>query len=501
MFGIDYFKKKFKERVLDQRNSDDLALIDDAFSAIDKHRGYFEEVELIYEAKYPEQKLKELMEYNINAIYVPFARDCVNAISGQFVSAFFSGRDPIEFSGEQKELIAQLNKFISQELYRAKPTTELLAVFVSTLVYGFGCAMIRWDEEKRLPITTCLPIDAFALDPKATNIIDSKYCCYRQSISFFDAKTMYGEENLKNIKIADYDRIEVKEIYKQIHLEVGGKKIRVWKIKTFIDRELVKEDVTTVLPFYYGYAIKKLPKRKKDPNKKEISYFGGSIIDLLSSYQDELNKKRNQKIAADDNAINPRVLYTSDFPIEITQSGAGTAKQVSSLDSYRIYEGGNAVSVDRDIDSLRDEAMRAAGLNSINMGQTGASDRRSFNALSFINANSGVRVEQMIVTVMETLFHNWALGFVQEIRTRSDNILLNLVDTSRMKINFGSPTAVAQRIQELTQALQITSQSKNVDPSLNNDIIAELLTNILGKDYDPQKFFKKEESPESMGIL
>lgn len=501
MLIVDYFKNRVKEKILENRNNDDFALIDDAFAAIDKHRNFFESCEQIYEATYSEEAIRKMEKYNISAVFVPFARDCVNAISGQFASAFFSGRDPIEFTGEEKDKIAELNTYISKEIYRAKPTTELLSVFVNTLVYGFGCAMIRWDDEKKIPITTCLPIDSFALDPKSTNIRDSKYCCYRQSLSLFDLREMYGEEALEDIKIADYDRIEVREIYKQERLKVGDKSIRVWRVKTFIDKKLIKEETTTLLPFFYGYAIKRIPKRKKDPNKKEIAYFGKSIIELLSSYQDELNKKRNQKITSDDNKINPRILYENDFPIEITQAGAGTAKQVSDLNSYKIYDTGSNIEVERDIETLKDEALRAAGLNSINMGQTGASDRRSFNALSFINANSGVRVEQMIITVMETLFHNWATGFVNEIRTRSGLNILSFIDTSRMKINFGSPTAIAQRTQELSHALQIAGQSPNVDSALLNDILTEYLSLILGKDYDPEKFFKKSETPESMGIL
>lgn len=498
---FEYLKNKVKDKVLNNRNEDDLRLIDDAFSVIDKNRARFEELEKIYEAEYSSEKLAQLIEYNISAIYVPFTRDCVNAISGQFASAFFQGKSPIEFTGEQKEEIALLNQYISQEIYRAKPTTELLAVFTNTLVYGFGCAMIRWDNEEKIPVTTCLPIDSFALDPKATNIRDSKYCCYRQSISYFDAKKLYGEEKMKEIRVSDYDRIEVKEIYKLEYLKVGEGDIKVWRIKTFIDKTLVNEDFTTILPFYYGYAIKKIPKRKKDPNKKGIEYFGYSIVDLLSNYQDEINKKRNQKIQSDDNAINPRVLYENDFPIEITQSGAGTAKQVSKLDSYKLYDTGVRINVDRDIEYLREEAMRAAGLNSINMGQTGASDRRSFTALSFITANSGVRVEQMIVTVLETLFHNWAIGFVQEIRTKSGSYLLSLIDTSKMKINFGSPTAVAQRKQELQEALQIIGTSQGFSDDLKNDVLMEYLTLVLGGDYDPQKFFTKKQNPQEMGIL
>lgn len=500
---FDYFKNKVKDRVLKERNEDDLRLIDDAFSVIDQNRSRFEELERIYEAGYSQDKIKQLMEYNLSAIYVPFTRDCVNSISGQFVSAFFQGKSPIEFTGEQKEQIILMNKYITQQIYRAKPTTELLAVFINTLVYGFGCAMIRWDDRDKIPITTCLPIDSFALDPKATNLRDSKYCCYRQSVSFIDAKSMYGEDKLKDIKISDYDRIEVKEIYKLEVLKIDQEsEIKVWRIKTFIDKTLVKEDFTTLLPFYYGYAIKKLPKRKKDPNKKGIEYFGSSIVDLLSNYQDEINKKRNQKIQSDDLAINPRILFRNDFPIEITQSGAGTAKQVSDLNSYKPYDTGSNINVDRDLEILKEEAMRSAGLNSINMGQTGASDRRSFTALSFITANSGVRVEQMIVTVLETLFHNWAVGFTQEIRIKSGNYLLSLIDTSEMKINFGSPTAVAQRKQELQEALQIVGNGQGFSEELKNDILMEYLTLVLGGDYDPQKFFiKKEKTPQEMGIL
>lgn len=498
---FNFLKNKIKEKVLEYRNEDDLRLIDEAFAVIDRNRGYFEELELIYEAKYSEAKIKELLSYNISAIYVPFTRDCVHSISGQFVSAFFQGKSPIEFTGEEKDKIAMLNQYISQEIYRAKPTTELLGVFINTLVYGFGCAMVKWNKDKQLPITTCLPIDCFALDPKSTNLKDSQYCCYRQSIPFLDAKAMFGEENLRDINSSNYDRVEIKEIYKVERVKVGNETIRIWRIKSFINDKLVKEDFTTILPFYYGYAIKKLPKRKRNPNGKGIDYFGASIVDLLSNYQDEINKKRNQKIQADDNAINPRVLYQNDFPIEITQSGAGTAKQVTDLNSYKLYDTGAKVNVDRDIEYLREEAMRSAGLNSINMGQTGASDRRSFSALSFITANSGVRVEQMIVTVLETLFHNWALGFVQEIRTRSDNFLLSLVDTNKMKINFGSPTAIAQRKQELQEALQIIANGQGFGDELKQDILAEYLTLILGGDYDPQKFFQKQATPQEMGIL
>lgn len=491
---LDFMRKNVIQEV-----GDDIRLIDDAFSVIDNKKNLWDEYDLIYEAEFSGEQKKELEQYNLSSVFAPVARDCIDVIAGQFISAFFSGKSPIEFTGKEKDKISALNTFISQELYRAKPMTELQAVFLNTLIYGFGCAMIRWDDKERIPITTCLPIDAFALDPRATNIKDSKYCCYRQAVSIMDAKAMYPKADIQG---ADYERVEVKEIYKLEYLKVEEQTIKIWRIKTFIENNLVKEDYTTRLPFFYGYAIRGVVKRKRSVNEKSIGYFGKSLIQILKNHQNEINKKRNQKLRADDNAINPRIVYEGDFPFEITQMGAGSAKRASNKDGFVKIDGAVNINVDRDIDILTEEARRASGVSSINMGVTGASDRRSATALQIIAASSGVRVETMINTVLETLFDNWASGFVNEIKSRGSNSLLQLIDTTQMKINFGSQVASAARLQDLMQVLQISSQDQTISPRLKQSVMFETLSLLLGKDYDPSEFFQNEDNnPQSYGGL
>lgn len=494
--------EKFKNFIsgdgfMDNQTNEDIKLITDAFWAIDKNKSLFDELSRQYEGKYDEQILSDYKKYNRSAIFVPLSSDYVDRLASQFKAAFFTGKNPIEIIGKDKAKAKKLNDFITRKLREAKPNDELMKAFKASLIYGFACVMMRWDERNQIPITTYLPVECFALDPKAVNIRDSKFCCYRQSINFIDCINLFGEK-IKEIvgEKRDDERIEVREIYRK---DKDGS----WKVRSYVKNTLIRDEEILALPFFYGYAITKIPIRKDNPNDEELFYFGHSLLKKISGYQKEINKKRNQKIDIDELSINPKYIYTQAFNPEILGKGAGCGSLVENLDSYRELVTRN-VSVDNDIAILKSEVEQTTGLNGVHMGITSQSDRRSAPALEILSASGSTLIEDMITTINDTLFSNWATGFVNLIQTRID---LQTAESegisfdSDLKINFGSTISKARKIENLSRVFQIASQSNQVPQEITKNVFVELMDLLLDGEYDLEALDGEKPNPEAMGGL
>lgn len=482
---------------MNDQTSEDIKLIDTAFYAIDRHKDTFKELSMQYEGVYDAKTRADYAKANRSAIFVPLSADYVDRISSQFKAAFFTGKTPIEVIGDDKAKSSKLSKFISKKLDEAKPSDELMKAFKASLIYGFACVMMRWDEKKQLPITTYLPVECFALDPKAVSIRDSKFYCYRQSINYIDCVSLFGDEFVKIVgSKRDDERIEIREIYK--------KKQDAWIVRSYYKNNLIREEELLFLPFFFGYAITKIPIRKENPNDEELFYFGQSLLKKISGYQKEINKKRNQKIDIDELAINPRYIFTQDFNPEILGKGAGSGSLVDSLDSYRELPCG-AVNVDNDIAVLKAEVEQTTGLNGVHMGVTSQSDRRSAPALEILASSGNTLIEDMITTINDTLFSHWANGFVNLL---SLNLSVSEMEKNgisfdnNLRINFGSTISKARKIENLSRVFQISSQSPQVPQDITINVFTELMDLLLDGEYDVSSLTQKQESsPEAMGGL
>lgn len=498
--------EKFAEKVknffrgdgfMNNKTSEDIKLIETAFWAIDKNRLLFKELSMQYEGEYSEDIRAKYKKANRSAIFVPLSADYVDRISSQFKAAFFTGKTPIEIIGDDKAKASKLGKFVNQKLNEAKPSDEIMKAFKASLIYGFACVMMRWDEKNKVPITTYLPVECFALDPKAVSIRDSKFCCYRQSINYIDCVSLFGDKFVEVVgKKRDDERLEIREIYRKTQ---NG-----WSVRSYHRNNLIREEELSMLPFFFGYAITKIPIRKENPNDEELFYFGQSLLKKISGYQKEINKKRNQKIDIDELAINPKYIYTPDFNPEILGKGAGNGALVDSLDSYRELKVG-ALNVDNDIAVLKAEVEQTTGLNGVHMGITSQSDRRSAPALEILASSGNTLIEDMITTINDTLFSHWANGFVNLLSLNLDVVEMERMGVSfdnNLRINFGSTISKARKIENLLKVFQISSQSAQIPQEITSNVFIELMDLLLDGEYDVSSLAEKGEAkPEAMGGL
>lgn len=480
----------------------DLKLIDDAFTRIDRNKDRFKNLNRIFDAKYPVNILKQAKEANRSAIYVPAIRDAILTLSAQFRAAFFSGKSPIEAISKDHALKHNLNQYIKAKLKKSKPSDELGKAFKGAMIFGFSSLLVRWDNVSQTPITTYLPISCLALDPSAINMRDAQYVCYRQKLNLLDIIKYYGDDAADKAGRDYSKKYSVKEIYKKTTTSE-------WIVTCFVESEKVADYTTSILPFAYGYAVSKIHDFD-DENYKHVSelyYFGESVVDLTSAHQEEINKKRNQKIDQDELKMNPKVLIRrgSNFPTHILTSGAGTSGLVDDLNSYAFIANGGDINIERDLEYLKQELERAVGTTSIDYGVTNASDRRSASALQILSSVAGLRVEDMISTLNETLFESWANIWYETLRANCDidEILKEgVVFADNIKINFGSTMAVAQRMSELQALFQLQAQGAQINPQIMKQAQLEYASLILGDEYDANQIFSEEPfNPQTLGAL
>lgn len=504
---LSLIKRVFKRTKSLMNDNEELRLINEAFSALNNKKGYFDDMYRMYQARYDDSELRSLKENNYNFIYVPLVRNIINTIVGLFNTAFFSGKNPIEIRAvraEDEKIINGVNRLIQYYYELCNPQTELLNAIRGALVYGFASVNIYWDKNKNKVVTKNIPIFQLALDPKAMNITDAQYVCVKTYNTFEYYKSIFGNKIKEFAPNNKYEMLELKEIY-IYHLEG-------WEKKSYIKNTCIdKQSGLNRLPFCYGYALAKIAPDSENKLSNELMYFGDSLARLLAPMQSEMNKKRNLKLDIDESKINPKGVYTDGFPIEILQQGAGAVARVDLGGEFKPIVFGGDIDIGFDINLINKEAEEASGVNSIHMGRTNNSDRRSATSLAIINSSSSVRIEEMIATINKTLFEHWGKQFVDlvlknaplEIRAvlGTDLIAYNEI-TSILKINFGSSFASKERVNSLMQVLQILSQNPNINAKVLENILSEILTLELGDSYDVSEIFSNPNAQNlSKGVL
>lgn len=504
----------------DPNKNEDLAQINKAFTKVDEYIPKWLEYERYYNAKHTKEQLNKLEKLGRSKLFIPTTRNIVNIIRSIFSTSFFSQGNPIELSvsnADSNEKMAHLNKVIDYYYKKLKPNKELNKAFLSALSFGIGVVTTYWDDRKEKVVTTNIPITDVAFDWEASNIDDNEFICYkyyesrRVTESKFESgfynKTEYKEVLLKDTNNeSNYKRFKVKEIVYLHDL----------KVKTFIDDRLVREDTFEQLPFQYGYAIDKLPAIDEDTRKDEILTYGRSIIELISSLNDEINMKRNQKNDIQEEIINPSIIVPDKTQIKPGDLKKGAGKRIRAeggTEGIVFMPTPSDYPINNDLSMLDKDIADASSVNSIQQGHTGASDRRSANALAVVNANSSMRTEEMITLCNETLFEHWAKAWVRLVLKNAPDEIINSITGEEnpfgkignreniefdININFGMTIDKEKRINDLIALLQIIGQNPNINPTIIERIFKEILNIRMGDSMNIEKIF--EELKEQKAI-
>lgn len=103
---IEAIKNLLRNKAIEKADSDflseDIKNIDDAFELIDRNRMLFDSYKKIYECKYNESELELFKNKNRSALFIPVVKDAIDLIASNFSSAFFTGRQAIEITGDDK---------------------------------------------------------------------------------------------------------------------------------------------------------------------------------------------------------------------------------------------------------------------------------------------------------------------------------------------------------------------------------------------------------------
>lgn len=500
---------------MDNKKDKDFQLLKTAFEKVDKYIPTWLEYERYYNAKHTKEQFDKLDKLGRSKLFIPTTRNIVNIIRSIFSTSFFSQGNPLELSvtnAESNEKMAHLNKIIDYYYKKLKPNKELNKAFLSALCYGMGTVTTYWDEKKQKVVTTNIPITDIAFDYEASNVDDIEFVGYK----FFESRKtikdkfndkFYTEKKAKEKLFSssspdsEHKRYEVKEIYS---LCKEG-----WKCKTYIDEYLVRDVKFEQLPFQYGYAIDKIPSIDKEIRKDEILAYGRSIIEYIATLNDEINIKRNQKNDIQEEIINPSIIIPDKTQIKANDLKKGAGARIRAeggTDGIMFMPVPSDYPINNDLSMLASDISDASSVNSIQQGQTGASDRRSANALAVVNANSSMRTEEMITLCNETLFEHWAKAWVKLVLKNASDEIINKITQANfplgkkgqrenidfdININFGMTIDKEKRLNDLIQLLQIIGQNPNINPLIIERIFKEILTIRMGDSMNVEKIFEE----------
>lgn len=495
----------------------DLVLYDELFTAQAKLQSDWEKSERYYEAKFSKKQYDKLVTKKRSKIFIPKIRNIVNIIRAIFSTAFFSGTMPIELlalNDEEKETLTDRNKVLKYYYKKLKPNKELLKAFLSALLFRMGIVTTYWDKQKKKVITQFVPVTDIAFDNECTGIDDIECLAYRhnESTRITLSKIKSGYYNQKGLKkklykgqlLAMNKRKEVKTIFKRALK--GG-----YEAKVFIDEVCVRIATYERLPFQYGYALDKLPSVIKDKRKDQILCYGGNIVEITKELNDELNQKRNLKNDIQEEILNPTVyVNTEECKVDPKHLTKGASKKIpvkGKLSGIQERPPRSEYALNHDVQLLENDMRDATGVNSIQEGQTGASDRRSLVAMSFVNSNSSMRIEEMINFIKETLYEHWAKTWVELVMKNADDEVINKITGKEnpfgvkgkrkefeytLQINFGMTVDKERRITDLATILQMILQNPNIRPDIAEGILKEILDLRIGENTNLAELFSKK---------
>lgn len=489
----------------------DYLLLKKAFDKQINYEPIWLENERYFEGKFDKKRAKKLEALGRSGIFIPVTRNIVNILKSIFSTSFFGAGCPIEITNttrEKNEYTTDLQKVVKYYYDLYKPRKELSKAFLSALIYKIGIVVTYWDSQRQKVQTFNIPVTDIAFDYEARNSEDIEYIGY-----FFHESRREVEEKIKS-KFYKPNKEDKKEIidnkditdrYKieEIYIRKGKK----WLCKTFYNGYKLREVEFEKLPFQFGYAIEELPYIDSERRKDQILCYGSSIPEYIKSLQDEVNLKRNQKNDIQEEMINPSIIIPDLTQIDPQDMKRGAGKRIRA-------KGGTAgimfmptpsdYSLNADLGILDNDISTATGVNSVQMGQTGSSDRRSAQALAVVNANSSMRVEEMIMTINDTLFEHWAKQFTRLILKNAEDSVINeitgkenpfgkkgtrKIDDYQIVINFGLTIDKEKRMSDLLMIAQMLAQNPNINPQIVMNLIKDVLEIRLGETVKIEDIF------------
>lgn len=502
---------------MSKTTDEDLERFNTLFTKQDTLTSTWIENERLYNSKHTDKQRNKLRKRRRSNLFIPVIRNTTNIIKAIFSTAFFSGGNPIELKpiGEsESEIWTDRNKVLNYYYNKLKPNKELNKAFLSALLFRMGVVITYWDTRKEKVITTHIPVTDIAFDNECINIDDVQEIGYRFLESnriikekikskFYNQKNLYKKLFKDRENLRDSRRRVIKVLYTQTN--------KGYRVKTYIDNILVRVANIKSNPFQYGYALEKLPSIDTDIRSDEILCYGGDICELLKSLQIEMNKKRNNKNDIQEKNLNPDVFVGDQAEVDVNDLSYGYGKRIKvGGDVQQVLERRTPqdYSLDSDIAMLSSDMQSAVGVNSIQNGETGASDRRSATALSVVNSNSSMRIEEMITLIKETLFEHWAKTWTKIVFLNADDSIINQITGKEfpfgkkgerdeieydLVINFGMTLDKEKRINDLLNIYQMTAQNPTIKPKIIEGLLKKILDLRIGEDTDLTDLYKEVE--------
>lgn len=480
----------------------DVFLVNKAFDNQQKYLDKWVDNERYYNAEYEPSKLKSLKKSKRSRIFIPVTRNIVNIVKSIFSMSFFSQGCPIELiavDDKGGEFQRKITKIIHYYYKKQKPNNELTKAFLSSLIYSMGIVFISWDSKKDKVVTYQVPITDIAFDCDARNIDDVEYVAYRfkesQNQIVKKIKTGVYDKNAKELIFKDDENITQRFEIKELYIRDGNK----WIYKTFCKDILLRKTTVKKIPFKWGIALERLASVDDAKREDENLVYGVSLVELIKELNDEINQKRNQKNDIQEEHINPSIIISDKTQINPADMKKGAGQRIrakGSLDGLMFVPAPNDYSLNNDLPLLDKDLNEASAVNSIQQGQTGASDRRSGTALAVVNANSTTRITNMVNLMKDTLFEHWAKEYVELVLKNADSKVIEQLTGDKyflgakgnrkkidyeININFGMTVDKDKKINDLMNVLLPISQNQNINPKISERILKQILTMNFGE--------------------
>lgn len=491
----------------------DLSRYTTLFDAQSEYQDEWEKNEDLYLSLYSQKEWNRLKKKRRSKHFIPVIQNTVDIIESIFSTAFFSAGCPIELQHKDPEVKRKLNLIVKYFYGKYEPEGELTKAFRSSLLFRMGVVSTFWDNQKKRVITRQVPVTDIAFDDECTGIEDLEDFAFKSVESIrklkFKIKTQYYNEKNLLKKLSIEDEKESKRVTRKHYYSYTAKGKLLEKI--FIKDILVRKKILKKNPFQYGFAINELASVKSDKRDNQILCYGGSLPQKIKRIQRELNQKRNLKNDIQEKILNPDVYVGDGAKVDPKDLTYGSGKRIrieGKIDQIKERQVPGEYSLTQDVQILKGDLRDASGVNSIQEGQTGGSDRRSKAALSVINANSSMRIQQMINLTDKTLFVHWAKTWVYLTLQNADDEIINELTNSvnpfgpkgnrkldySLKTNFGMTVDKEARISDLVNVLQMLAPDQSINADVKEKILKEFLNLRLGDDIDLEDVFVKQAS-------
>ena len=178
-------------------SENDLNLIEDAFSSLERHKWRFLECERAFRAVYKEDNRtskRKNSQKSRSKLYVPLIKTTIAIIHAIFKTSFMSDRCPIEVTRvglrSEHDLILQnaLTAVLKNHWKKKEHRVGLSKAVLSALYLPLGIVSLFYDKAAGQIRTKFIPITDLAFDKRASDINDIEYVAYKYTQSVREVK-------------------------------------------------------------------------------------------------------------------------------------------------------------------------------------------------------------------------------------------------------------------------------------------------------------------------